>query len=75
MKEVCWNLPAVLYLPDITSWWDMMNEALFLSHVDKMKNSVFLLATAHEPYSSLSQSVSIIVYHLSVKTLLVDCTG
>nr|CAD7400826.1 unnamed protein product [Timema cristinae] len=59
MREARHNLPGILYLPDITTWWDLVGEqtrVVFLTLVGNIDSSVplFILATANCSHSDLA---------------------
>ncbi|KAG8234838.1 hypothetical protein J437_LFUL014687, partial [Ladona fulva] len=53
------NLPGILYLPDIGSWWQIADDAtkaVFLAMIRELDSAdlpVLVLATANSPYDSL----------------------
>ncbi|XP_071438613.1 uncharacterized protein [Hetaerina americana] len=57
MKEARHSLPGVIYVPDISGWWtlvDVSAKAVFLTMVREMDAGdlpILLLSTAHTPYS------------------------
>ncbi|KAE8737506.1 hypothetical protein FOCC_FOCC017031, partial [Frankliniella occidentalis] len=58
MRQARQHLPGVLYLPDLTSWWDLVDEAtraVFLTLAGRLDGStpLLLLATAHTQYRDL----------------------
>ncbi|KAJ9599946.1 hypothetical protein L9F63_009774 [Diploptera punctata] len=58
-KQMYQNLPAILYTPHINSWWDIVGDAtriVFINEINKVKNNIFHLSTAHVQYTSLSPS-------------------
>nr|CAD7261227.1 unnamed protein product [Timema shepardi] len=59
MREARHNLPGILYLPDITTWWDLVGEqtrVVFLTLVGNIDSSIplFILATANCSHSDLA---------------------
>lgn len=62
MRQARQHLPGVLYLPDLTSWWDLVDDAtraVFLTLAGRLDGStpLLVLATAHCPYRELPPNV------------------
>lgn len=56
-------MPSLLYVPDILSWWSIVNEtarAVFISLMRNLDRTINLLvfATANIPYDNLPHEVN-----------------
>ncbi|CAG2060172.1 unnamed protein product, partial [Timema podura] len=60
--EVCRNLPAIIYVPKISQWWQLAPEsvhAIFLAQLQNLDPGlpILLLGTSDVPYSTLPSQV------------------
>ncbi|XP_049940945.1 ATPase family AAA domain-containing protein 2B-like [Schistocerca serialis cubense] len=66
LETVRMQQPCIMYLPDITEWWNMAGDlvrSIFLRVMNcfDSRTEVLLLATAHVPYTELPDSVLLAV--------------
>lgn len=62
MRQARQHLPGVLYLPDLTSWWSLVDEAtrgVFLTLAGRLDGAtpLLVLATVHCAYRDLPPNV------------------